>query len=547
MLQRLRRWLRGGAGAAPTSAAAPAPGSPVAGPDAAAEPTHGPVAERCDCETIETQGEPSRSELLTTLIGIVVTGLAVIVLINSPGNGASYALLQIGSIFVLATVLLMGVGAMGSREGYLAGIWLVSVLSPWILAIVTVLAYLVVSTIKPADGTNPATLIPPDNLDARLRCLYVGISAAAAFLAAAGLLGRSIASRSRAQAHIYDQLRDRRSQLRDRHTRLDKSRRDVAPTRLAQFDTLMLEAKSRLEAAEYELCDKETGGPSLRWARATGYSSLIRSLHRIEEMILAAQPDEAVLGDAFNDFLSLNGSTIAEREALLANLRAAAFAIDAASADTFFSLTGPSTRPAHQTPSPEVAREILREVRFAINEFRDARVDKQIGTRNSLVLVILAVAVVTYLTLGVAILAGVSVVALLSASVYFLVGAVAGLLNRLRIEASKTTAVEDYGLSLMRLVAAPLLSGLAAVGGVYLVSKSPELFGALFGPEQTYPNQSAQQIFDLAQNEAGVVVAVVFGFVPAAFFSGVERQAERFQSELEKSEPSGGSSASAGT
>src|SRR5689334_2297345 len=94
MLQRLRRWLRGGAGAAPTSAAAPAPGSPVAGPDAAAEPTHRPDAERCDCETIETQGEPSRSELLTTLIGIVVTGLAAIVLINSPGNGASYALLQ---------------------------------------------------------------------------------------------------------------------------------------------------------------------------------------------------------------------------------------------------------------------------------------------------------------------------------------------------------------------------------------------------------------------------------------------------------------------
>ena len=358
-----------------------------------------------------------------------------------------------------------------------------------------------------------------------------------------GSSAESLSGRSRAQAHLYDQLRDRRSQLRDRHIRLAETRDKVEDSRLVQFDTLWLEAASRLEAAERELCNPLTGKPALRWARATGYSNILRTLHRVEEMILAAQPDEAVIGDAFNDYLSLTGSTIAERETLIANLRAAAFAICGPAAETFLNPAGPATKPSTELPCKETAREVLREVRFAINDFRDSRVDHQIGSRNSLVLVILAGAVVTYLTLGLAILAGVSTLALMSASIYFLVAAVAGLLNRLRIESGRSTAVEDYGLGIMRLVAAPLLSGLAGVGGVYLIAKSPELFAALFN-NQTSTSLPAAKVFDVTTNELGLVVAVIFGFVPAAFFASIQRQADRFQQEIEKTEPSGGSTLS---
>src|SRR5262249_42404937 len=151
-------------------------------------------------------------------------------------------------------------------------------------------------------------------------------------------------------------------------------------------------------------------------------------------------------GDAYNDYLSLTDSTIVERDRLIADLRAAVFVISDEAAKTYFNPPGPATTLTQSPTSRTVAREILREVRFAINDFRDSRVDRQIGSRNSLFLVILAGAAVTYLTLGLAILAGVSTVALLSASVYFLVAAVAGLLNRLRIEFGRTTAVEDFGL-----------------------------------------------------------------------------------------------------
>ena len=60
-------------------------------------------------------------------------------------------------------------------------------------------------------------------------------------------------------------------------------------------------------------------------------------------------------------------------------------------------------------------------------------------------------------------------------AVLYLVGALAGLLNRLRIESSRSSAVEDFGLHLARLIATPLLSGLAGVAGVYLVAKTPEM------------------------------------------------------------------------
>ena len=62
---------------------------------------------------------------------------------------------------------------------------------------------------------------------------------------------------------------------------------------------------------------------------------------------------------------------------------------------------------------------------------------------------------------------------------FYLVGALTGLINRLRIESGRSSAVEDYGLFLSRLIAVPVLSGLTAIGGVYLVSKTPEFLGAI--------------------------------------------------------------------
>ncbi len=59
-----------------------------------------------------------------------------------------------------------------------------------------------------------------------------------------------------------------------------------------------------------------------------------------------------------------------------------------------------------------------------------------------------------------------------------------GLFSRIYRESLTSTAVDDYGLTLARLIATPLLSGLAGVGGVVLFSTF--VFESITFPTQTY-------------------------------------------------------------
>jgi hypothetical protein len=552
MLHRFRTWFRGRAGspdrlhhgsadADPGTPAIPQPQLTVAesGPLVGEPPVELGVSTSPCVSPPLSWGPATRARVALAIVGFLAIAAVVAATALAPapsapplGQTPQIPLGRIGSALLATGVILMVVGTALYREGYLAGIWLTISLVPWVQAIVTVIAYLLRSP------NNP-------DIAGRLACVYIGVAASLAFVACAGFLGRAVSTRDRAQAHVYDELRDRRSQLRDRHTRLLQTRDEVPSTRLEQFDTLVREASSRLDAVERELCDCCTAEPALRWVRATGYSNILRTLHRVEEMILAAQPDHAVVGDALNDYLSLTNSTVVERDKLIVDLRAAVYVIAPDAARTFFNPAGPVTGAPEAKPTVVEAREVLREVRFAINNFRDSRVDRQIGTRNSLFLVIWAGAGCTYLALGLAVIAGVPTNTLIAVSAYFLVAAIAGLLNRLRIEAGRSTAVEDYGLSLARLVASRLLSGLAGIGGVYLVAKSPAFLSAIAPGAAT--KLSVSQIFDLQHNELGLLVAVLFGFTPALFFSSLQRQSERFQQELESSQPAGGSSLSTNT
>ena len=127
----------------------------------------------------------------------------------------------------------------------------------------------------------------------------------------------------------------------------------------------------------------------------------------------------------------------------------------------------------------------------------------------------------------------------------YLVAALAGLVNRLRIESSRSSAIEDFGLHFARLIATPLLSGLAGVAGVYLVAMTPELLMILARRRprraKRCHGRPARPRPDLRPrtNQSALLVAAVFGLVPAQLFSGLQRQADRFQVDLEKSAPAG--------
>lgn len=83
------------------------------------------------------------------------------------------------------------------------------------------------------------------------------------------------------------------------------------------------------------------------------------------------------------------------------------------------------------------ARLAAREVHHAIKEFPDDRRDGLIRARNNLLWTMLAVALPAYLLLGLAMLVGVPRMQIVSASTFFLVGAMVGLFQRLDAQAAR--------------------------------------------------------------------------------------------------------------
>jgi hypothetical protein len=115
---------------------------------------------------------------------------------------------------------------------------------------------------------------------------------------------------------------------------------------------------------------------------------------------------------------------------------------------------------------------------------------------------------VTYLLLCVVILWNTTQFAIGTATAYYMIGAVTGLFVRFYNEANNQDAPsEDYGLFVSRLIATPLLSGLAAIGGVLIAATLPTLsgqkapdFGMIFNGTVTLEYLFAAAIFDAIPN-----------------------------------------------
>lgn len=282
---------------------------------------------------------------------------------------------------------------------------------------------------------------------------------------------------------------------------------------------------------------------SLEWALGYGYVRLWERLHRIEEeKLFVAQPDE-LIAEAARDTLRLHGSNIDNRDELLDQLQRAtsvlafnagvsAGVVPASASASAAVGVAPPFRPTDDA----IARRMIRQVRRAINEYRDDRRLALVRARNQLLKTIILTALVTYQLVALAVLAGVPRQAFTSAVAYFLIGATVGLFNRLYLDASAETAVEDYGLSAARLLHTPLLCGLAALGGALIVPLlSAQITPADAGAAaSTAPALGA--IFDITQRPFTLVLAAVFGLTPSALISRLQSEAEKYKSDLKSSE-----------
>ncbi len=215
--------------------------------------------------------------------------------------------------------------------------------------------------------------------------------------------------------------------------------------------------------------------------------------------------------------------------------------------------------------APDRARVILRDIRQGINEYRDARREGFVRSRNHPMWTGTVTGIAAYVLLGIAILTVSGREAIVAAVAFFLVGAGIGLFDQLRRGSGAETATEeDYGFERARLLYTPLLSGMAAVGGVVVTAM---LFGTLTStnvgaapasaataaPTAAAPPtaESAQaqeppgvrvgdsevpslgRIFDLDEDRFGLVIAAVFGLTPGLLVNRLQNQAARYTSELQ--------------
>jgi hypothetical protein len=165
--------------------------------------------------------------------------------------------------------------------------------------------------------------------------------------------------------------------------------------------------------------------------------------------------------------------------------------------------------------------------------------------RNKLIWTFLAVALTTYALVGLGLLFGIPKTALVSVSVLYLVASLVGLFNRLRVESSRSSTIEDYGLYLARLVTGALLSGLAGVAGVYLVAQAPAFLSPLtnYSTTPTGPAVPAaaavplDAIYNLTSNQLALFVAAAFGLAPSTLTARLQQQVDRLERDLQRSEP----------
>jgi hypothetical protein len=152
-----------------------------------------------------------------------------------------------------------------------------------------------------------------------------------------------------------------------------------------------------------------------------------------------------------------------------------------------------------------------------------------VQARNNLTLAIFAGGLITYLMLCVTILLSPVPDPIETGATFYIVGAVMGLFGRLYSESTISHAANDYGLSLRRLIATPLLSGLAALGGVFLVAALPAANGTTIPP--------LKSAFTLTTYY--LVIAAVFGLTPNLLIRSLQQRADKVIADLESARSGG--------
>lgn len=378
---------------------------------------------------------------------------------------------------------------------------------------------------------------------------------------------------SRANAVSYNALLDRLEGV--------KARRDQAGELLKAHervhdegtcDDCLLRQAAWQEVNEHiKRFESELGRPGPHWATGTGYIALWKRVLTAEEALIQLEPVESVIAGAHYDELRCRGSAISYRDDLQKRVVLAAGFLRSLQTTSWQVLGAPAVRvpvpdpSGRRTPievasawirrsrlsgwvrrarlvvvsvpsdsvkgprSEAEARTTLRRVRHSINQFRTERWAGLVRARNQL----MTTTGLTGLALYAAVWLGIMMLerygpegrdpaeVIAYAALFFLIGGAIGLFNQCYRDTKALTAVDDYGLTPARLMATPLVSGVAAVSGVVLILSATAGLHDFTSPDK------------LAFN---VVAAATFGLTPTILLDRLLQQTEQFKAEIRASE-----------
>jgi hypothetical protein len=386
----------------------------------------------------------------------------------------------------------------------------------------------------------------------------------------------ALTSAKAANPHNYGLIENRLSRL---ETRLYVLQTTTTEDQLKQYQRVALEAAYDNLSKLHDLMYSSTS--RLPWVLAIGYVNAWNWLHRTEEALIEIEPIEMVVSGAYHDYMAISDSNIHNWKDLVSNLIGATKKLDPKFASVFAasSLSSGETEvlgeieqgvdkiehDVHQiatklgvqlsdsddqsaktdkkipsTPDAEAnARVTLQEIRRALNEFRDSQRLGIVSSRNQLMASIFVTGFVTYVLLCTTIIAVVPTnnaarATIIAAVVFYIVGAIAGLFGRIYSQSKASTGSDDYGLSLVRLISTPLISGLAGIGGAFLYNILI-LQGALSS------SVSLSTIFTVDRLDY-LIAAAIFGYAPNLLMR--ELQSNKYVSALQSSQTSRSTDAS---
>ncbi len=265
-----------------------------------------------------------------------------------------------------------------------------------------------------------------------------------------------------------------------------------------------LEAAIALESAKKAVTGLEAAlrreGPG--WLSGEAYLDAWEELHRGEEATAIFAPRSIARAMAAEDVERLRDSGIPQRNSLTDLAKAA------------------MKRLEEQSPSVtqlEDARQDVRFVRTTLNQYREEKWLALVGYRDVLMLTAAAVWFFLYASLLVVLAAGVMARPLTTASLFFLTGALVGLVSQMfgQSRSDPGAAVEDFGLGIARVLAMPVLSGAVALLGIGVVAALHiSIGGQLTLSIGAGGAVDWGTVFDWSKNGLGFGVAALFGLSP---------------------------------